>query len=776
MTERVSGTDTKPAIVKSGDSQDKKLSKKGTNTSRPTKFEGRCDDLKCHVYDFGEHKSADLFITTTKEIANHVGRTYKCGGDLAEAIINMETPTKTEPTDPANPDNKVEMKKWEREYDEYRKWNVSITESIKTLFNLVWGQCSETMQQKLESLDDYTNIRASSDGIALLLAIKNTAYNYNEEKYIFESVIEAQYRVMVLRQNNMSPQEYYEKFSNLVSVYIHVGGSADPDPGLYEHVAADQGWKAGTAAVTEKRKAEVKEMYWATLFILHADPVRYGGLITDLQNDFLTEIDKYPKTMTAALSRLTNWKSQFVNVRANNNTSNGVSFTNVGDAQTDGETTKAPVVRAPRVPRSKAHITCFGCQEKGHYSSECPKTKIVTTAGAAGVAGTANTQSGVELVTNAVASGEFDVSELHASFQFICDGTTLTTASAHIQIPPTWILLDNQSTIDVFCNKQLLVNIHKTSSTMSIHCNAGIKTTSEIGELPGYGEVWYHPTGIANILSLSRVRAKGFEVAYENAKNCFILTGPTGRRHVFEQSPKGLYFIDTADTQKLGSVFVTTVESNKSKFSQRDYLRALEARKLLCKIGRPSQKTFLHILDKNLLPNCPVTHRDALNAQIMFGPDLGSLKGKTVRQSTTPIQPVLNDLPLEIMSQYRDVTLTGDIFFVNKIMFLVTRSRHIQFSTVETIPNRKPETVLKALLNVRNVYRRRGFNITHLLFDGEYECLRGDMASVQITLNTASNDEHVPDIERFIRTLKERTRAIYNTLPFKKMLTVLLSK
>jgi hypothetical protein len=102
-------------------------------------------------------------------------------------------------------------------------------------------------------------------------------------------------------------------------------------------------------------------------------------------------------------------------------------------------------------------------------------------------------------------------------------------------------------------------------------------------------------------------------------------------------------------------------------------------------------------------------------------------------------------------------------------MFLVTRSRHIQFSTVETIPNRKPETVLKAFVNVHNIYRGRGFNITHLLFDGEYECLRGNMASLQITLNTASNDEHVPDIERFIRTLKERTRAIYNTLPFKKM-------
>ena len=43
------------------------------------------------------------------------------------------------------------------------------------------------------------------------------------------------------------------------------------------------------------------------------------------------------------------------------------------------------------------------------------------------------------------------------------------------------------------------------------------------------------------------------------------------------------------------------------------------------------------------------------------------------------------------------------------------------------------------------------------------------MSSLAITLNTASHDEHVPDIERHIRTIKERTRCIYNTLPFHKM-------
>jgi hypothetical protein len=62
---------------------------------------------------------------TTKEIANHVGRTYKHGGDMTEAILNMVRPMKTEPTDPVDPNDRIAMKKWEREYDEYRKWMVA---------------------------------------------------------------------------------------------------------------------------------------------------------------------------------------------------------------------------------------------------------------------------------------------------------------------------------------------------------------------------------------------------------------------------------------------------------------------------------------------------------------------------------------------------------------------------------------------------------------------------------------------------------------------------
>eukprot|EP00978_Attheya_sp_CCMP212_P049346 scaffold651883_cov181-Attheya_sp.AAC.1 len=53
--------------------------------------------------------------------------------------------------------------------------------------------------------------------------------------------------------------------------------------------------------------------------------------------------------------------------------------------------------------------------------------------------------------------------------------------------------------------------------------------------------------------------------------------------------------------------------------------------------------------------------------------------------------------------------------------------------------------------------------------DGQFEPLRVDLAELQMNLNTVSRDEHVPEIERYIRTTKERVRCIYNTLPFKKM-------
>ena len=109
--------------------------------------------------------------------------------------------------------------------------------------------------------------------------------------------------------------------------------------------------------------------------------------------------------------------------------------------------------------------------------------------------------------------------------------------------------------------------------------------------------------------------------------------------------------------------------------------------------------------------------------------------------------------------------------FVNKIPFLITISRHVKFGTVEVMKNRKSETIVAGLKHVKQLYAKRGFKLVGCHADNEFEPMRGDLAALGMELNVVSADEHVPEIERYIRTVKERTQCVYNTVPFKAMPT-----
>ena len=107
--------------------------------------------------------------------------------------------------------------------------------------------------------------------------------------------------------------------------------------------------------------------------------------------------------------------------------------------------------------------------------------------------------------------------------------------------------------------------------------------------------------------------------------------------------------------------------------------------------------------------------------------------------------------------------------YVNKIPFLMSVSRQIRFGTAQHIKNQQGTTIFSGIRAVHQIYLQRGFRIRNAFMDGQFEPLRGNLAELGILLNTASNDEHVPEIERQIRTVKEQTRSIYCTLPFNKM-------
>jgi len=58
---------------------------------------------------------------------------------------------------------------------------------------------------------------------------------------------------------------------------------------------------------------------------------------------------------------------------------------------------------------------------------------------------------------------------------------------------------------------------------------------------------------------------------------------------------------------------------------------------------------MLRVINRKLLPNCPITRADIKMAEHIFGPSTAHLKGKTVRRSTDHIVEDVKALPTHIM-------------------------------------------------------------------------------------------------------------------------------
>jgi len=56
-----------------------------------------------------------------------------------------------------------------------------------------------------------------------------------------------------------------------------------------------------------------------------------------------------------------------------------------------------------------------------------------------------------------------------------------------------------------------------------------------------------------------------------------------------------------------------------------------------------------------------------------------------------------------------------------------------------------------------------------ILGDNEFEAIEDDMTEMGIEVNITAKEEHVPEIERQHQVIKERARAVIQTLPYRRM-------
>ena len=97
-------------------------------------------------------------------------------------------------------------------------------------------------------------------------------------------------------------------------------------------------------------------------------------------------------------------------------------------------------------------------------------------------------ETGDQLLINAITNGEYD-ENAHFRFLELGGNRDVKLNIGSNVIPDTWVLLDNQSTVNVFANTKLLKNICQVNSSLRIHTQAGKTTTNWMGDLDGYGPV-----------------------------------------------------------------------------------------------------------------------------------------------------------------------------------------------------------------------------------------------------------------------------------------------
>jgi hypothetical protein len=343
----------------------------------------------------------------------------------------------------------------------------------------------------------------------------------------------------------MTNASFLEKFLTSVSVLEQYGGTLGRDEGGIEDEITEAGYTLPASDKETKNASDTaRDKFLGMAFMISVDRYRYGTLLNELENDMTKGTDNYPVTVTKAYTLVVNHKSKQRGVTRLFNDSEAVSFANIN---------------SKKIPPDINTAKCYSCQKLGHYASDCPEpNKIEGTTML--MLGNGNEGDGV----------------LVEDWKSDCDSTG--EFSFHIgdtkYVNPHWIILDSQSTADIFCNPNLLTNIRYAGKSINIHCNAGTSIATQVGTIKNYGEVWFNPNAIANILSLARVKER-YSVRYDSDEgNQFMVVQPH-IQIVFPQSGSGLYYHDTTDR---AVVMVNTVGHNREGFTNRAYNKAKQSK------------------------------------------------------------------------------------------------------------------------------------------------------------------------------------------------------
>jgi hypothetical protein len=332
------------------------------------------------------------------------------------------------------------------------------------------------------------------------------------------------------------------------------------------------------------------------------------------------------------------------------------------------------------------------------------------------------------------------------------------------------LILDTAATVTLVNDLTMLTDVYESEDVLKIKAvNGQTFKTCTCGTFGPFGKAFYAKEAEVNLIPLGPLE-KDFEVIYTQRESFKIIV-PNYPEIIFKRTDVDeegncFYIFDASSIVKQNkAVNVATVEENTMSYSRREVEDAKRARDFIRKMGYPSPKQAIDLIQSGSVYNCPVTVHDIIRAERIFGSDIASLKGKRVHMKDPAIKHEYVSKPVsEIQS------LHADLLFVDNKPYLITVSTPLNLILVSDLNGSKSEETLSDFI-VRHVneYKSEGFSVEIIYCDREGGIIASKETLQQngIVLNLSSSGQHVPVIERNIRTVKERIRAILSSLPFR---------
>ena len=690
------------------------------------------------VYDSGlPNSSQDLFTTTTERIGEYVARTYEHVGEFQTGLVNLSFPTLVKPPDPGKDPTFAQQQEFKSEYENWNKASQQRTHNMQRVFALILGQCSDTIRSRIRSDQEWSAIDQECDVTKLLTLIWDRLYQNTANLDKTHVMIEADKRLNKFRQGDkMSVYEFREKLKSLINIYAAMGG----EPGTSEPRISDFMDRVPTDN-REITNEVARDHYLGMMLIIKADRKRYGGLIASLKNQHNQNIQGYPPNSQQAYQMLVDYVPTSSVSSQHDNHGGGISYLQHDDEKTT-DSRGHSTIRSGRGGSRNSNRGGHGGRSGGRHTDEISHLTAVT-------------------------SSDSDMSEPY--FVFIAhdmrNGEMFMSENGPASLPHTWLLIDSCSTVDIISSPGLLHGIHTVSNPIQVWCNAGVTVLDQMGCLGDYPlPVWYNPDGSANIMSMYNI-SQQYHLSMNTRKaNAILMHHHNGNVTVFTPSVNGLYKHTLTNNESITGFWscIQTVAERKDHYTEREIEDANEAHRFQNIIMRPSDRELMDVSIDHI-NNCPITRRSIHIAKDIYGPNLGSLKGKTVRRTIPHLPSGIDPVPLSILKRHPGLTVTLDIFFINNIPFLLSMSRGLKFMTVEVLPNRQSKTIQEKIHSICKLYQGCRFTVDSIYADSEFETLRPEFPFI----NTSNVDNHQPDIERAIRTVKDRVRSTYRMLPFK---------